>query len=440
MPQDRSPQPPGLSASIADPAAVAPPAGLWPAPVDASRRVWRLHPLAATVSPLAATFCIMLALSALRLLVYGVLAQNVTGLSHGLCNYDCAWYEHTARAGYDMGPDGDAYADTANWAFFPLYPLLLRAASAILPADVGMTWAGILLSTLCFTGFATLGALYLQATESPGAIESGARARPRFTVPLTWLCLVSLWPGDLYFAFPYSEGLYALLMTGSLLALVRRGALESSAWSAALSATRPPGILMAPVIAVDRLRYLMKHYRIGALRRAPVTVLGQVLLPVALAPLGLFAFMAYLRWHMGDGLAFVHVQSAWNRHAMPPWVFLWDGLAANDWARLVRHPAQESLSLEAACGIAGLALAARQILRRRYAEAWVIGATILLAGSSGLQSMPRFVLTNPVMILALYRIAVTGATLRRIILIGLVLGLVQMLLVLAWFIGAPALA
>ena len=34
-------------------------------------------------------------------------------------------------------------------------------------------------------------------------------------VPVAWLALVSLWPGDLYFAFPYSEALYALLMTAS---------------------------------------------------------------------------------------------------------------------------------------------------------------------------------------------------------------------------------
>ncbi len=54
--------------------------------------------------------------------------------------------------------------------------------------------------------------------------------------------------------------------------------------------------------------------------------------------------------------------------------------------------------------------------------------------------MPRFVLTNPVVIMALYRMAMTGATRRRVILIGVALGLAQMLVVLAWFIGAPVLA
>jgi hypothetical protein len=401
------------------------PAALWQ-PEGAGIRVWRLHPV-------AVTFGVMLALSALRLLVYWLIAARFGGASHALCNYDCAWYEQTARAGYDLAPHGDIYANTANWAFFPLYPLLLAGVSAIAPSADGMTWAGVLLSTVCFAGFGTLGWLYLQQ----GATRDATARAP---VPLVWLGLISLWPGDLYFTFPYSEALYALLMTASLLALRRRRILESAFASAALTATRPPGVLMVPVIIADRLRYLWRQHRAGTLRQVPITVLSNVLLPIALAPLGLFAFMAYLRWHMGDGLAFIHVQTAWNRHALPPWLFLWDGITVNDWGRIFAHPARESLSLDASFGIAGLILALRQIQQRRYAEAWLIGASILIASSSGLQSMPRFVLTNPIVILALCRMATTGANTLRLTLIAVTLGIVQLLLVIAWFIGAPFLA
>ena len=87
--------------------------------------------------------------------------------------------------------------------------------------------------------------------------------------------------------------------------------------------------------------------------------------------------------------------------------------------------------MEAGFGIAGLILALRQILGRRYAEAWLIGASILMASSSGLQSMPRFILTNPIVILVLYRMGATGAGPRRLVLIALTLALVQLLLVLA---------
>jgi hypothetical protein len=434
LPQQPLPSHSAISASTAEPAHPGLPSALWrperPAHIRNWRTgwflVWRRHPV-------AATFGVMLALSALRLLVYWLIARGFGGASHVLCNYDCAWYENTARAGYDLAPHGDIYGNTANWAFFPLYPLLLAVVAAVTPTGGGMTWAGILLSTACFAGFGTLGGLYLvQGTREEAAA--------RMPVPLAWLGLVSLWPGDLYFTLPYSEALYALLMTASLLALTRQRAVESAWASAALTATRPTGMLMVPVIIADRLRYLWEHHRTGKLRAMPVTVLSHVLLPVALAPLGLFAFMAYLRWHMGDGLAFVHVQSAWNRHALPPWLFLWDGLAANDWGNVLAHPGRESLSLQASFGIAGLILALRQLLQRRYAEAWLIGASILMASSSGLQSMPRFVLTNPIVILALYRMAATGAPRFRLGLIALVLALAQLLVVLGWFIGAPVLA
>ena len=424
MPQQLLPRSSRISDSAAVPAGA--PTALWEAEPGAGLGARRLHPV-------AVTFGVMLALSALRLLVYGLIARGFGGATHVLCQYDCWWYEHTARAGYDLASNGDIYANTANWAFFPLYPLLLAGVSAIAPSATGMTWAGILLSTTCFAGFGTLGGLYLQ--------QAGAADRPtKMPVPLVWLGLVSLWPGDLYFAFPYSEALYALLMTASLLALSQRRPLASGLASAALTAARPPGVMMVPVIVADRLRTLWRHHRAGTLRQMPVAVLSQILLPVALAPLGLFAFMAYLRWHMGDGLAFIHVQMAWNRHALPPWVFLWNGLTAHDWSRVLGHPAQESLSVEASFGVAALILALRQLLQRRYAEAWLIGASILMASSSGLQSMPRYVLTNPIVILAVFRMATAGASPLRLILIGLVLALVQLALVLAWFSGAPILA
>jgi hypothetical protein len=415
-----------LSVSATEPVQAALPAALWQDRRPSGIRLPRLHPV-------VLAFGIMLALAALRLLAYWLIARGFAGASHLLCNYDCAWYEQTARFGYDLGPHGDIYGNTANWAFFPLYPLLLAGVGVVAPSAAGMTWGGILVSTACFAGFGTLGGLYLQ--QSGKAAPTG-----RIPVPLAWLGLVTLWPGDLYFAFPYSEALFALLMTASLLALTRQRLLGSALACAALTATRPPGVLMVPVIMADRLRYLWQRHREGTLRRMPVTVLSKVLLPVALAPLGLVAFMAYLRWHMGDGLAFVHVQSAWNRHALPPWLFLWDGLATNDWARIFAHPARESLSVEASFGIAGLLLALRQIQQRRYAEAWLIGASILMASSSGLQSLPRFVLTNPIVMFALYRMATAGASRLRLILIALALGLVQLLLILAWFAGAPVLA
>jgi hypothetical protein len=384
-----------------------------------ARQLWRSHPTLMALG-LVGAFC------AIRLTIYALLAQSFGGLTHGICNYDCPWYEQTARYGYDVTPRGDLSSNVANWAFFPLYPLLLGAFSGLVPAGEGFTWVGILLSTACFAGFAMLGAVYLQ--------------HKRFGALLTWFAFVSLWPGAVYFAFPYSEALYALVMTAALLTLSRHSVMGSAWCCAALTATRPTGLLMLPLILVDRLAFLRRAWVDGLLRRQPAGVLSQAILPLAIAPLGLIAYMAYLRWHMGDGLAFLHVQAAWQRHSLPPWTFLWEGLTAYDWTRILKHPAEESLSVQALVGCAALALAIRQVFARRYAEAWLIGASVLLASSAGLQSIPRFVLTNPVVILVLFRMAVTGASTRRLWVIGIGLGLLQIGLAVAWFVGAPVLA
>src|SRR5438132_1535168 len=51
---------------------------------------------------------------------------------HGLialwCRWDCGWYVQTAQAGYMLAPLADG-SNQANWAFWPLFPLLIRGVT-----------------------------------------------------------------------------------------------------------------------------------------------------------------------------------------------------------------------------------------------------------------------------------------------------------------------
>lgn len=51
------------------------------------------------------------------------------------------------------------------------------------------------------------------------------------------------------------------------------------------------------------------------------------MLAIFIAPLGLFAYMAYLHWQIGDALAFSHVQRAWGRATGSPLDYLWTALS-----------------------------------------------------------------------------------------------------------------
>lgn len=49
------------------------------------------------------------------------------GLANLLCSWDCDWYLGIVKVGYQLQPEGHDAGDAANWAFFPLFPLLTRA-------------------------------------------------------------------------------------------------------------------------------------------------------------------------------------------------------------------------------------------------------------------------------------------------------------------------
>ena len=165
--------------------------------------------------------------------------------------------------------------------------------------------------------------------------------------------------------------------------------------AALASATRPNGILLLPIIIADRLGDLRRRWH-GENR---LRLLGQAALPIAIAPLGLAFYIAAQYWLTGDGLLFNHVQIHWRREWLGPLEWFWIGLQSWDFHRFPREPTH---SYEAVWGLTGLAIAAWCLWRRRWAEAWFLAACILLPASSGLDSLPRYVATNPVFLIAIF--------------------------------------
>ena len=310
-----------------------------------------------------AVVALIAALVLLRLAVYAVLAAPYGGLAEAMCQFDCGWYERIALAGYGADAEWPPHGSLPHWAFFPLYPLLLRAAVTVTGLEARL--AGILLSSLCLAGFMAAGIAYLRATRRDRAMPE------RFVV------LVAVMPFGMFFSALYTEALFALLATLALLGLATARPGAGSLAASLASATRPTGVLLAPVFA---LRGLLALPREGI----------AALLPAAVAPLGLAVFMAAQWIAVGDPLAFSHVQVLWDRAWRGPHVYLWEGLASWDWAHLAGPMAQPSRSFFAACGLLGLAAALWQASRRRWAEAWLLAAGVLLPASTGLELAAAF--------------------------------------------------
>src|SRR3954463_13950117 len=136
--------------------------------------------------------------------------------------WDSVWYLMVAHSGYGSDP--------ARPAFFPLYPLLLRA----LGSDIV---GGIALSLACFA----IAAVLLHRLT---AIELGPAAAAPAVMAL------ALFPGSLYFSMVYSEALFLALSVGAVYC-ARTG---RWAWAGALAglaaATRSAGLVLIVPLAL----------------------------------------------------------------------------------------------------------------------------------------------------------------------------------------------
>ena len=133
---------------------------------------------------------------------------------------------------------------------------------------------------------------------------------------------------------------------------------------------------------------------------------------------GLSAYMIYLHWLTGDALAFSHIQIAWGRDFENPLGRLFAGLMQSDLGSFASSTSrsQEFLALG---GLVAFLVIIMMALSGWLEEAVMLLATLLLALSTGLESVPRYIFCNP---LADLFIAATLGRLPVTLLGGAVLG------------------
>lgn len=272
---------------------------------------------------------------------------------------DANWYLGIAENGYDR----QAFeVDKAhNWAFFPLYPLLLRLASYVTREFV---LTGVALSHFFF-----LLALFLMHRTCMlfGQTESDANRS---------IFYLAFFPVSYFFSLPLTESLFLMLTVSSFFFAKRERWWSAGIAGALASATRASGVLLLPVLLLMywQARKKLRPFRTDAL--APWLV-----------PAGLLCYMLYLRSITGNAFAFKDAMAAWGRKAgfffTPLLDYLWQPseIAAHWNFRFLNFGA-------AACVlICGLVL----LKRREFVLALYTLSSVLLALSSGLlQSQARY--------------------------------------------------
>ena len=270
---------------------------------------------------------------------------------------DAWYYRQIAATGYEPPTAGGAPKNT--WAFFPGYPILLKALG-------GTSDRSFWILSVIVSNAALLGALF--------AIAAGARAMGASkdeAARAVWY--IALFPTSYFLSLPMTESLFLLLSAGSFLAAAKQRWRAAGILGALAAATRVIGICLLPALLLLPLQ-----------RRQRLSTQQLWLLAI---PFSLIAFMAYLYIHTGDPLAFVHAQTLWGRSRGFAMTFPHSGLTiSKPW---------NFVALNAVAALLMIAAGVWFLIRRQWSfAAYTLLSAVVPLSSGSMQSMARYALVD----------------------------------------------
>lgn len=249
-------------------------------------------------------------------------------------SWDYGWYEGVAFHGYP------ALASRV-YAFFPLWPWLLRASGSVPDWQV----AGAL--TVAASGLSFLG------------VAAGDPARRPRQAALALAC----WPGSFALLLAYPDGLALAAAAWAAALFLRERPLAAAPLGAAAALLRPNGVLIAlPLALLSRGRGA--DYKLAAA-----------------APVAAAAAVEVFFWQRsGDVGAFFHAQRLWGRRG-PSGIGHWAG---HVWGLFEAHTAPVALAVVVGCAVVVLAWR-RFGLLPTIVVAYACAVPVLLAATQSLQ-------------------------------------------------------
>jgi hypothetical protein len=260
--------------------------------------------------------------------------------------WDGWWYIGIARDGYSAMPVNDV--NMANYAFFPLYPALVRLASF---AFGDFALSGIIVSNICLL----VACYYIYRYVGLDSDEATAKRSVKYLI---------LFPAAFVFSAVLTESLFVALVVACLYYARKGDWLAAGILGFFVPLARMPGLAIVVPLLYE---YLRQH---GAtLGHLPDIrgILRPEMLTLFLPMFGLGLFAAGNYYLTGDFLGFLDIQSTWGgRMVLPPVELL---------ARL--NPGNGAIFTGAIFTIAALAL---MLLFYRKVDpgAWMLGIILIL--------------------------------------------------------------
>ena len=269
------------------------------------------RPLGAVAIPFVASRAAVLAVAYLALVLVGNPPEPArpsfsdNQFLNLVTKWDGEWYYNIAVDGYRWSEGARLTGSSpptvgrpdARLAFFPAYPMLMRAAGWI----AGNPIAGGLLVSLAAFLWALTYVFRLARDEVGDAEAAGA------------VLLLAFYPFSIFYGVIYTESLFLLAAAGGLYHFRRAEWLKAAVWGVLAGLTRPNGFLLSLILAAAAVERLWRARRAGTLdrhewRRASIGGF------VAVTPVvGVMIYSVFCWSLSGDPLMWMRLHQFWGR-------------------------------------------------------------------------------------------------------------------------------
>jgi len=266
--------------------------------------------------------------------------------------------------GHYINIANNGYQDLSDFAFFPIYPAMIRFLSVIFNGN-------LILSSLIISNFsAVIFIIYFYKLLKEKYSQSIA-----FASMVTYLT----YPFSFYLVASYSESLFLLLLTALIALIFKKKYFLAAALVIPISLTRGIGFF-ASVILI----YAYLYKQVIVFQKFKFNLL------IILTPfLGITGYLGYLKIIHNNEFLFLTAQSNWQRSIQDPlstvFAYLWSIIT------LQPRPFNDYIDLILTIGFLLILI----LGRKKIPSSWWIFSTlaILIPASTGtLTSMPRYLL------------------------------------------------
>lgn len=306
--------------------------------------------------------------------------------------WDSGWYERIFREGYPTDLPTDLFGTVTHnqWAFYPLYPGIVRSLDVV----TGLGW-GVLAPLVA----------WLAAAGAVLVIYRLFRQRAGHRTALAGVTVVCLAPVSPILQIPYAESLHLLLLASALHLVSAHRYYAAMPVVVLMCLSRPAGVPFALALGIVFLHEVWTWRRAGAdpvLRRESA---GRIL-PLLL--LGVVASLSAVAWPLiawmatGRRDAYVATETAWRGEALTPFLPWFENPAV-----LIGPAAASLVVLALLLGGAGLFLARSVRSLGLVLNAWCAAYLLYLAAFWDPQSSTWRILVP------LFPLALAAASLQR---------------------------